>query len=177
MTRIRRGATKNQQPHVLRQEIEAPPSYRGRLRGSSIDLPGVRTQRIDYTKRPRTELADLRREFNGGKRAEFVQDLANDPIKEAQLRAAGLSDADIAKMRDGGVPSGWQVHHKLPLDDGGTNDASNLVLIKNDPSHLVLTNAQRELTGTMTPGETRVIDFPVPDGFVYPPSPGLVTAP
>ena len=33
------------------------------------------------------------------------------------------------------VPDGWQVHHKIPLDQGGTNDVENLVLIKNDPYH------------------------------------------
>ncbi|MGG1688404.1 HNH endonuclease signature motif containing protein [Pseudalkalibacillus sp. NRS-1564] len=33
--------------------------------------------------------------------------------------------------------NGYQVHHKLPLDDGGNNDLSNLILIKNDPNHKV----------------------------------------
>jgi hypothetical protein len=80
-------------------------------------------------------------------------------------------------MKSGEVPPGWQVHHKLPLDDNGTNDFDNLVLIKNEPSHKVLTNAQRRLTSGMQDGDRRSLNFPVPDGFVYPPSPGLVRSP
>jgi hypothetical protein len=38
-----------------------------------------------------------------------------------------LSEDDIARMKDGLNPKGWQVHHNLPLDDGGTNDFANLV--------------------------------------------------
>ncbi len=63
------------------------------------------------------------------------------PEDTAQLRK------DFSKVRkdlieDGLVPDGWQVHHKLPLDQGGTNDLENLVLIKNDPYHKVITNEQ-----------------------------------
>jgi hypothetical protein len=65
-------------------------------------------------------------------------------------------------------PDGYQVHHKLPLDDGGTNDFDNLVLIKNDPYHKALTNAQKALTRDMKPGQTIEVDFPAPEGFMYP---------
>jgi uncharacterized protein len=75
-------------------------------------------------------------------------------------------------MRNGERPrNNWQVHHKLPLDDGGTNAMDNLVLIKNDPYHLTITNAQAELTRGMTAGETRTLDFPIVPGVVYPPAP------
>ena len=69
------------------------------------------------------------------------------------------------------MPQGWQVHHKLPLDDGGTNSFDNLVLIKNDPHHIALTNAQRTLVGDLAVGQSRQVDFPIPRGFVYPPTP------
>jgi hypothetical protein len=57
------------------------------------------------------------------------------------------------------------------LDDGGTNNIDNLVLIKNDPYHQVITNAQDKLTGALNSGDTRIIRFPVPDGIIYPPVP------
>lgn len=139
------------------------------LRGEPIDLPNVTTRQVSYTKRPDAERNQLRNAFNA-ERAAFVKDLATDPAKVAKLREAGLTDAQIAKLRDGGVPDGWQVHHKLPLDDGGTNAHSNLVLIKNDPYHLAFNNVQRQATRGMGAGETRVIDWPTPNGFVYPPS-------
>jgi len=91
------------------------------------------------------------------------------------FKRAGLTDADIAGMQKGKNPTDpkWEVHHRLPLDDNGTNDFSNLILVRKDPHHHALTNAQRELTEGMRVGETRILDFPVPagDGVVYPRTP------
>jgi hypothetical protein len=147
-------------------------TFTGTLRGARVELPGVSVRSITYTKRSADELATLRNAFNSTERAGFVRSLANDPAKVAQLRRAGLDDDQIRMLADGKIPQGWQVHHKLPLDDGGTNDYSNLVLIKNEPYHKVITNAQNAATRGMTEGETRLIDqWPIPPGFVYPPTP------
>jgi hypothetical protein len=46
------------------------------------------------------------------------------------------------------------------------------VLIKNEPYHKVITNAQNAATRGMTEGQTRQIaEWPIPNGFVYPPTP------
>ncbi|MED4014647.1 HNH endonuclease [Sutcliffiella cohnii] len=74
-------------------------------------------------------------------------------------------------MKNGRVPVGWQVHHKLPLDDGGTNSYNNLILIKNEPYHKVITNTQMNETRGLKPGESKTIHWPIPDGFVYPTKP------
>jgi hypothetical protein len=140
----------------------------GRLRGAAVELRGVSLRRIEYTKRAVEHLARLRAEFNSSVRKAFLRDLASDPVKVARLRSAGLSHAQIELMSNGGCPKGWQVHHKLPLDDGGTNELDNLVLSKYDPYHKVLTNHQIALTRGLQPGETRLLEFPVPDDFVYP---------
>jgi hypothetical protein len=71
-------------------------------------------------------------------------------------------------MSHGIRPDGWQVHHKLPLDDGGTNAFDNLVLSKYEPYHKVFTNHQNAVTKGLRQGETRLVEFPVPDDFVYP---------
>ncbi|HLM58672.1 MAG TPA: hypothetical protein VK422_21390 [Pyrinomonadaceae bacterium] len=147
-------------------------TFTGTLRGARVELPGVTVRSISYTKRSADELATLRNAFNSTERAGFVRSLANDPAKVAQLRRAGLNDDQIRMLADGKIPQGWQVHHKLPLDDGGTNDYSNLVLIKNEPYHKVITNAQNSATRGMTEGQTRLIEqWPIPPGFVYPPTP------
>jgi hypothetical protein len=143
-------------------------AFVGRLRAAPVELPGVSLQRIEYTKRAAEELASLRAEFDSSVRKSFLQDLAADPIKVAKLKSAGLSDAQIELMSSGGCPQGWQVHHKLPLDDGGTNGFENLVLSKYDPYHKVITNHQRALTRGLAARETRVLEFPIPDDFVYP---------
>lgn len=87
--------------------------------------------------------------------------------KEA-LREAGMSEKDIRDMEGGYVPDGYQVHHKLPLDDSGTNREENLILIKNDPYHQSITNYQREQTKGMKAGEEREIMWPMPEGKIYP---------
>ncbi len=147
-------------------------TFTGTLRGTRVELPGVSVRSITYTKRSSEELRALRSAFDSTERAGFVRSLASDPAKVAQLRRAGLSDDQIRMLADGRIPQGWQVHHKLPLDDGGTNDYSNLVLIKNEPYHKVITNAQNAATRGMTEGQTRQIaEWPIPPGFVYPPTP------
>ncbi len=147
-------------------------TFTGTLRGTRVELPGVSVRSITYTKRSSEELRALRSAFDSTERAGFVRSLASDPAKVAQLRRAGLNDDQIRMLADGRIPQGWQVHHKLPLDDGGTNDYSNLVLIKNEPYHKVITNAQNAATRGMTEGQTRQIaEWPIPPGFVYPPTP------
>jgi len=143
-------------------------TYIGRLRGEEVHLRGVKTETISYTKRSRAEYKELRRAFESKERGDFLRDLGNDPAKVAQLRKAGLNDAQIAKVADGKVPEGWEVHHKLPLDDGGTNAAENLVLIKKDPHHYTISNAQRAATKGMQEGDTRTIEWPIPQGSIYP---------
>lgn len=84
------------------------------------------------------------------------------------LKNIGFSDIDIQKIRNGLVPDGWQVHHKLPLDDSGTNSFENLILIKNDPYHKVITNYQNSVVKGLQIGETLTIKWPMPNGNIYP---------
>ncbi|WGE40987.1 T7SS effector LXG polymorphic toxin [Bacillus stercoris] len=140
----------------------------GTLKGEQVLLKGVKVKEISYTKRSPEETAKLRRKFNSSIKKQFLKGLLNDPNKVKKLKKAGLTDKDIARMKDGLNPKGYQVHHKLPLDDGGTNDMDNLILIKNDPYHKAITNEQNSLTKGLTPGETKKINWPIPNGEIYP---------
>jgi hypothetical protein len=148
-------------------EADAPPPE-AKLKGKGVPLAGMRFRTIQYTKRAPAEREALRKEFYPGVRKQFLKDLANDPEKAAALRRAGITEQEIADMKNGIAPALYDLHHKLPLDDNGTNAAENLILMKNDPYHRALTNMQNELTRGMVPGETRRLSWPVPDGFVYP---------
>src|SRR5262249_39922870 len=97
-------------------------------------------------------------------REAFMKDLAENHV--AELRGAGVSEEDIANMAEGEVPEGYELHHKLPLEDGGTNATSNLVLIKIDPDHLVITNYQKKQARGMSGGQTRWLECPMPDSSV-----------
>jgi hypothetical protein len=142
--------------------------HMGRLKGKEVLLRDILEREVTYTKRNREEFKQLRNKFNSSVRKNFLQDLASDEKKIKQLFDAGLTEIDINNLKSGLVPDGYQVHHKLPLDDGGTNDFKNLILIKNDPYHKVLTNSQKELTKGMKVGDSINIKWPIPKGFIYP---------
>ena len=133
------------------------------LRGVEHTMPDWHMEEISYTKRTDAEREALRAQFEPVRDA-FVNDLAENHA--AALRDAGISDEDIARMVKGDMPEGYQVHHKLPLDDGGTNATSNLVLIKQDPDHKLITNYQNEQTRGMSAGQTRKMEWPMPDARV-----------
>ena len=57
------------------------------------------------------------------------------------------------------------------MDDGGDNSFDNLMLIKNEPYHLVVTNVQNTLTGDLQAGQTRTIQWPMYNGLIYPATP------
>jgi uncharacterized Zn-binding protein involved in type VI secretion len=149
---------------------ETKTSFVGKLRGEDVELPGVRTEEMIYTKRAPAEAKVLRNEFDSKVRGNYLKNLSEGPENIITLKNSGFTDAEVARMQAGKLPNeDWQVHHVKPLDDGGTNSYDNLVLIRNEPYHKVLTNAQRTLTGKMIPGESKVVEWPMIDGDIYPP--------
>lgn len=144
-------------------------NFVGKLKGEPVVLPKVKMQKISYTKRSQEATEELRKQFDSTEKKKFIKKITDDPKLVEQLREMGLSEKEIAKMRKGQNPNKeWQVHHKLPLDDGGTNSMDNLILIKNDPYHKTITNAQNAFVKDLNPGETKVIDWPIPEGQIYP---------
>ncbi|HFP3092164.1 TPA: type VI secretion system tube protein TssD [Escherichia coli] len=84
--------------------------------------------------------------------------------------ASGRFNAeDLLRMRKGNVPLNYNVHHKLSLDDGGTNDFENLVLIENEPYHKVFTNMQSRIAKGILVGESKITPWAIPSGSIYPP--------
>ncbi len=140
----------------------------GSLKGEKIHLKDVKVEEIIYTKRLPEETAKLRKQFNSSIRKNFLKEFAKDPVRIKYLKDAGLDEGDIARMKDGLNPKGWQVHHNLPLDDGGTNNFTNLVLIKNDSYHKAVTNEQNSLTRGLVPKQS---NWPMFEGDVYPKTP------
>lgn len=138
-------------------------NYLGKLRGETKLLGGLEIKQINYIKRDPTEAAALRREFNSSIRKSFLKDIAGTP--EA---ASKFNPSDLLRMSEGGVPGGWSVHHKLPLDDSGTNAFDNLSLVENEPFHKALTNMQSSVTRGMIVGESKVTPWAVPTGLIYP---------
>ncbi|QBO35728.1 hypothetical protein EQG49_04245 [Periweissella cryptocerci] len=147
-------------------DVKKENNFTGLLRGEKIVLKNIDTKPVEYVKRPSVEAKKLRNKFNASVKKSFLRNLATD---EKRLQKYGLTKNDIEDMRDGYVPDGWQVHHQLPLDDSGTNDFSNLVLVKNEPYHKVITNYQRSSTKGMKPGDKRIINWPFIKNNIYNP--------
>lgn len=140
----------------------------GKYKDQPTALPGFHFEEISYCKRSEADTAALRNRFEGV-RAKFMRKISDDPGYVQQLRRAGFDDDDLALMQRGKVPSGWQVHHKLPLDDGGDNSFDNLLLIKLTPYHSVVTGYQKTYTGKLKPGECMQLPWPsYGHGIVYP---------
>lgn len=138
-------------------------SYLGKLRGESRLVNGITITDINYTKRNPAEAALLRKEFDSTVTKEFVKEIAATPD------AANIfSPSQLLRMNSGKSPDGWDVHHKLPLDDGGTNSFNNLVLIEKEPYHKIFTNMQRSAAKNLVPGESRVTPWAIPTGSIYP---------
>ena len=147
------------------------------LRGTPYRIPGWEMEPLSYTKRAPDATAELRAAFDGGVRKDFLKDLGGNHADD--LRAAGLTEAQIDRVASGRVPQGYQVHHLKPLDDGGTNDFDNLVLIRNDPDHMLVTNHQNAVTRGMEPGDTRQVEWPMPQEptAIWPDRPGAGAVP
>jgi hypothetical protein len=142
------------------------------LHGESYEIPGWHNETISYSKRAPEDAHALRATFDARVHKAFLRHLGAE--QPEVLREAGMTDAQIARVASGRVPQGYQVHHILPLDDGGTNSFDNLVLIRNNPDHMLITNHQNLVTKGLEPGQTRVVSWPVPDEptGVWPDAPG-----
>lgn len=139
--------------------------------GKILEYRGWTFRRIEYVKRPRSEAQALRVKFDSSVRKVFVKKLATE--HRGALESVGITKQQIIVMQKlGKVPSGYAVHHILPLDDGGTNDHSNLLFIRNDRTHSAITSFQNAFGKPLADGQSCTVDFPVPAPWVpvYPPA-------
>lgn len=143
-------------------ELEKLEGYLGTYKGQKVLLQNVDVVKMDYFRRDRAEAAMLRSQFRSV-RTKFVKSIANNPDVAKRFT---LEQRD--GLSNGITPSGWVVHHKLPLDDSGTNALDNLVLIKDSPEHTVLTNAQKKITNGLPHEASKEVLWPIPQGLVYP---------
>ena len=98
----------------------------------------------------------------------FLLDL---PVKHLNdLRIAGLSEEQIAEIKNGYLPINWTVHLRYPLAYGGKIEADNFVFIPEHPFHEALHHFinQQIVTqaGVISPP---VLYIPVPKSAVYVP--------
>lgn len=135
-----------------------------KFKDSSDSLSEISRIKLDYVKRNPEEVKKLRREFSPKIRREFLKDLGTN--YEEELKKRGFSDEQITMIKNGNVPPGFEVHHIKPLDDSGTNDLSNLVLIDKH-SHSIITAYQKRTTKGIETGDRKTFDWPYIKGNIY----------
>ena len=138
-------------------------SYLGKYKKAHVLLDDVNISKINYLRRDRDEYNLLRSHFNNSVRPKFLKSLSDHPD------ALSTFDSDnLLRLSNGNTPSGWQVHHKVPLDDGGTNNLDNLILIQNSPYHSALSKAQATITKDLPYNASKEVLWPSPKGVIYP---------
>ncbi|MCF2952397.1 HNH endonuclease [Yersinia pestis subsp. pestis] len=137
-------------------------NYLGKTKGEQKLLNNIDVIKMDYIRRDRAELITMRGQFRG-MRSKFLKSISDNPEVKKRFDSATLAD-----LANGKAPKGWDVHHKLPLDDSGTNDVGNLVLIKRDFEHNLFTNTQSNITRQIGTNGAKEILWPVPKGVIYP---------
>ncbi len=137
-------------------------NYLGKTKGERKLLNNIDVIKMDYIRRDRAELITMRGQFRGV-RSKFLKSISDNPEVKKRFDSATLAD-----LANGKAPKGWDVHHKLPLDDSGTNDVGNLVLIKRDFEHNLFTNTQSNITRQIGTNGAKEILWPVPKGVIYP---------
>lgn len=125
---------------------------------------GAPVVEIEYTAKSKQEIKELRRAFNAA-RKEFLKDLGKNNAD--QLRQLGMSENNINLIRNGRAPSGYNVHHKIPLAGGGKNEMNNFVFIKNEPYHVDFHKVTDMQIAGMKSGETKKVKIPVPKGNIF----------
>lgn len=143
-------------------ELEKLKSFLGTYKGEKNLLQNIDVVKMDYIKRPSAERIALRNQFDKAKKS-FLKEIVDSPDVQSRL-----STDDLSRMTQGNNPVGWDVHHKLPLDDSGTNDFSNLVLISKSPEHAMFTTTQQRISRSIAAGGSTQVLWPVPKGVIYP---------
>ena len=103
-------------------------------------INGFKLKETEFKMPPKSEREAMREQFKKEVRPSFLKYVAEHFVDE--LHAMGISDAGLARMREGYSVNGYNVHHKLPIHGGGTNDFKNLIIMLIAPHdelhHLVI---------------------------------------
>lgn len=157
-TLSKRAAKFIQAPRIKQLELKSGP------RKGVYNTPALRQARIRGVKPTADEQKRMRAAFNasGGPRDQFL-DRVRKEASHSELRALGLTDVEIAKFRNGGsLGKKYQVHHRVPIQAGGNNGQSNLVLIKDDPDHRLITAQQNAVMRRVPDDAAFEVDLPLP---------------
>lgn len=150
---------------VIRNPLAAEQltSYLGKYKKAHVLLDDVNVSELNYVRRDRAEYTALRGEFNSTVRPNFLKSLSDHPDA-----VSTFDSSDLLRLAEGKAPPVWQVHHKIPLDDSGTNAVDNLILMQTSPYHSALSKTQAIITKDLPYNASTNVLWPSPNGVIYP---------
>lgn len=129
---------------------------------------GIPCGKVTFTVPTKEERENRRLEFEKDTRAAFIKHLAKTQRKA--LLDAGITKAQIKGMQQGNTPNGFNTHHIVPIFGGGTNDFSNLILVRREPFHdMMHYHIINPQTYGMETGDSREVTVLLPKTNVYVP--------
>jgi len=131
---------------------------------------GLRVAKLPCRKPPKEVTDKVRSNFNATDKPAYVRHLV--ATRTADLKNLGFTDGDLSYMASSGkIPRRYniEVHHRLPIDCGGTNDFKNLNLVRQS-AHKLFNEAQVAATKGMQAGDQRPVELlELPEGdLVFP---------
>lgn len=140
------------------------------------NTPALRNERFSGTIPSRAQQDQIWKGFrrSGGAREQFLDHVRKNATL-TDLQAMGMTNEQAGDfLKNGTLPRGFDVHHVVPRQVGGGNEMDNLVLIRNDPDHKLLTVQQNALLGRMSPGDSFDLRLPTtPPGALTWPQSGM----
>jgi hypothetical protein len=120
---------------------------------------------FNYVQRSRKEYKVMRTQFRKVQ-GNFTADLARRYPK--RLESLGIEQDEIAAMRQGHLPHGFQIRHIKPLEaKGSTNDFENLVLVPKLPYGAAIHNYLAPQLQGLRVGRERQVKLPLPRSPIF----------
>lgn len=136
----------------------------------NFNLPGMELQEAMLVIQSPNWKNDMKKAFKRARR-DFLK-FVGYHHKDECLQA-GVDEEGLKLLKKGRSPENFNVHMKIPLDYLGTNDFSNLCLIKTYPFHSEIHKfLDLQIVKQAGLGKPRRLLIPVPRGKVYVPDTG-----
>lgn len=128
------------------------------------EINGFKLKEVEWTV-PDKQTRNRRRKAFNSVRKEFLKYIGE--TMEPALRDMGLTDKEIEQVKKGRAPTGYNVHHKLPIHGGGKNEFSNLILMPIKPHDELHHRVMDPQVAKMQTGDSKRVVIPWTDDMVY----------
>ncbi len=131
---------------------------------SFTEINGFKLKEVEWTV-PDKQTRKRRRSGFDSVRKEFLKYIGE--TMEPALRDLGMTDKQIEQVKKGHAPTGYNVHHKLPIHGGGKNEFSNLILMPIGPHDELHHRVMDPQVAQMQTGDSKKVLIPWTDDMVY----------